>query len=321
MTGSTDGPAVVPSGYPSRWTFLLATGATATAICMSALAGWQRGGSLPERLVWVAIGVVLVVCAHLLPALCRSTPLFMRGVGTLLWVACMATACYGHATFFLLAQQHAGERRASSVAPVVTGTMPVGRTLTAVMNERASVTRQLATANVQRCPRDCPFLTVRRAALSARLDALNAEADDVRRMQAVGDQAEERRDALRTDPVTARLAALVGTTVPRIDLISGLAFAAVLEGVACLLWGLALDRQPGEVETPAVTPDVVSDHHVVTSGPAPVSATDPEVIKLANDIAAGRVRTTVSDIRRHLGCSQAKAVSLRRQLAGQTITS
>lgn len=233
----------------------------------------------------------------------------------------MATACYGHATFFLLAQQHAGERRAMSVAPVVTSNVPVGRTLTAVMTERASVTRQLASADVQRCPRDCPILIVRRAALAARLDALNAEADDVRRIQAVADRAEERRDALTADPVTARLSALLGTSVTRIDLVSGLAFAAVLEGVACLLWSLALDRRPNRVATPAVTPEVVSGHQSLTPGSTQGAATNPEVIKLANDIAAGRVRATVSDIRRHLGCSQAKAVSLRRQLAGQAITS
>lgn len=325
MKGSTGSSAVVSTGYPSRLTFLLATGATATAICMSVLAGWQRGGGLPERLVWVAIGVVLVVCAHLLPALCRSAPLFTRRVGGLLWMACMATACYGHATFFLLAQQHAGERRASSVVPMVTSNVPVGRTLTTVMNERVHVTRQLTIADVQRCPRDCPTLIVRHAALAARLDALNAEADDIRRIQATADRAEERRDALMVDPVTTRLAAILGTSVTRIDLVSGLVFALVMECIACLLWSVALQPRPGQVETPAATPAVVPVHDPVPPSHAPVSApvaaTNPEVTKLANDVAAGRVRTTVSDIRRHLGCSQAKAASLRRQLADHAITS
>jgi hypothetical protein len=54
--------------------WVLSIGATGTAICLSVLAGWQRGGSLAERLVWVAIGVVLVVSAHLLPALVRESP-------------------------------------------------------------------------------------------------------------------------------------------------------------------------------------------------------------------------------------------------------
>lgn len=50
-----------------RWAFALAIAATGTAITLSVLSGWQRGGSIPERLVWVAIGIVLVASAHLLP--------------------------------------------------------------------------------------------------------------------------------------------------------------------------------------------------------------------------------------------------------------
>lgn len=88
--------------------WVLAIAATGTAICLSVLAGWQRGGFLPERLVWVAIGVVLVASAHLLPALVRHSPYRVRAVAGALWLACMLAACYGHATFFVLAQRHAG---------------------------------------------------------------------------------------------------------------------------------------------------------------------------------------------------------------------
>ncbi|CAB5278956.1 hypothetical protein IST455A_00125 [Burkholderia multivorans] len=47
-----------------RWAFVLAVGATTTALCLSVLAGWQRGGTLPERLIWIAIGMVLVTSAQ-----------------------------------------------------------------------------------------------------------------------------------------------------------------------------------------------------------------------------------------------------------------
>ncbi|SAL15508.1 hypothetical protein AWB69_00735 [Caballeronia udeis] len=325
MTSAPGSPVGHPSRDPPRLTFALAAAATATAICLSVLAGWQRGGELPERLVWVAIGVVLVVCAHLLPALCRSSPWPVRGVGSLLWIACMATACFGHATFFVLAQQHAGERRATSLVPVVTATVPAGRSLTAVMFDRASVTRQLAIAKTQRCSRECPALNVRRLALAAKLDALNAEADDVRRQLAVDDRGAQRRDALMVDPVTGRLAALLGTTVSRVDLLSGLTFAAVLEGVACLLWSVELEPRQTTVTTPSVIAPVASGHEPITRSHgtvnAPVSPADTEVMRLARDVAAGSVRATVSDIRRHLGCSQAKATALRRQLSEHTATS
>lgn len=47
----------------SRLATVLAISATATALCLSVLAGWQRGGTWPERVVWIAIGVVLVTCS------------------------------------------------------------------------------------------------------------------------------------------------------------------------------------------------------------------------------------------------------------------
>lgn len=314
---------------PSRWTFLLAVAATGTAICMSALTGWQRGGALPERLVWVAIGVVLVLSAHILPALVRTAPVAMRGIACVLWVACMATACYGHSLFFLLAQRHAGELRAASVAPAA---LPdAGRSLTVVMGERANVTALLEAANARRCVGDCRTLDGRRVSLAAKLDALNAEVEDVRRRQADHDRIAARRDALLADPVTSRLASLLGMTVSRVDLLAALAFAAVLEGVACLLWTIALgSRMTARGSAPvtariaeghpavAGSPEVSMTGHAVTpeaGPPLPTTvASDSELMRLRGDITAGLVRPTVADIRQHLGCSQAKATALRRQL-------
>lgn len=320
----------------SRATLGLAVTATTTALCLSILAGWQRGGTLPERVAWVAIGMVLVASAHLLPTLIRGTPMPVRAGGSLLWVACLVTACYGHAVFFLFAQQHAGELRASAVTTI--GVTPSGRGLTVVMADRANLTRQLAFARMQRCVRDCPVLDARRVTLAAKLDALDAEAGDIRRRQAGDGRVTALRDALLADPVTSRLAALLGTTTAHVDLLSGLAFAAVLEGVTCLLWTLAL-RSSCEsapvliVAQPAVTavtashaPEIasretVTGNHEVPSDPVtPLPATHDVVTQLAHDVAAGRLRPTVAGIRRHLGCSQARAVTLRRQLAERNVT-
>lgn len=314
---------------PSRWVVPLAIGATATAVCLSVLASWQRGGALAERVVWVATGLVLVLSAHLLPALIREARPAVRGVVAVLWLACMVTACYGHLTFFLLAQLRAGEQRAASVAAPAP---PPGRTLTAVMTERATVTAQLARANARSCQHDCESLEARRVTLAAKLDALNAEADEVRRHQAMDDRATAQRDALATDPVTARLAGLLGTTSARIDLLSGLAFASVLEGVACLLWTVGLRSRPPAPD-PVPRPARINrcrastpvGHEAVTNSrrleTPPVSSlvgftsADADVTRLAHDIAAGLVRPTVADIRRHLSCSQARATALRRQVA------
>lgn len=332
----------------SRWTLILATGATGTALSLSILAGWQRGGTLPERIAWVAIGIVLVVCAHLLPALLRESSFVVRGTGSLLWVACLAAACYGHTVFFVLAQQHAGDRRAATVTAMAIEPAPV-RSLTTVMGERAAVTRQLAWAGAQHCLRDCAGHNARRVTLAARLDALDAEAGDIRRLETERDRVAAQRDALLADPVTSRLAALLGVSTNRIDLLSGLAFAAVLEGVACLLWTAALRESPSSLTAAAVTGTVASGvtpcadatgamppavtasvtttplrrestraSHTPRKDRSPAStqiqATDDDLTRLARDIDEGLVRPTVADIRRHLGCSQSRATSLRRQL-------
>ncbi|RDU94939.1 hypothetical protein [Trinickia dinghuensis] len=345
-----------------RWALALAVAATGTAVTLSILSGWQRGGTLPERLVWVAIGVVLVVAAHLLPALAHAAAPRFRVVATGLWLGCMGATVFGHATFFLLAQMHAGERRAASVAQPA---LPAGRSLTVVMAERAVVETQLASSGVRRCVGYCPSLQARRASLAARLDALNAEAGDIRRREGQDDRVTAQRDALLADPVTSRLAALLGTTAARVDLLSGLMFAAVLEGVACLLWVLALGETPLPVPVPvvseptltAVAPVAAStalpaetqpavtvsteshadettslgsallSHNGTTPSRAPrddplsplpdIGLIDDDLSRLMRDVTAGQVRPTVADIRRHLGCSQAKATALRRQLGAR----
>ncbi|CAG9241801.1 hypothetical protein BDI4_1080034 [Burkholderia diffusa] len=162
--------------------------------------------------------------------------------------------------------------------------------------------------------------------------------------------------------------------IDRDDLLTGLGFAAVLEGVACLLWTVALRSPlpkplpvvtgvtPTEVtETPAVTRPVVApvtdaigmtqpavmpiaashgdetvsrnsvtpNHDSTTDSHSPrddpitplstVAPIDDHLSQLVRDVTAGLVRPTVADIRRHLGCSQARAAKLRRQLAGHNL--
>lgn len=314
---------------PALW---LAVAATSTAIGISVIGGEQRGGTRAERVVWVTLSIVLVLSAHLLPALVRGVPRRVRLTGYLLWGACMLTAITSHAYFFLFAAQHAAQRRAEA-APVVLAEI-TGRRLTVVMRERAEVSARLATANAQSCSGKCPTLAARRVTLTARLEALNAEVSDIRRAQDLDDRAMTQHDSVMTDPVTARLGALLGTTGAHVDLLTGLTFAAVLEGVACLLWSVALHprcKPSVEEVAPTVAPEARESHddadgdcdgHTMPNqSVTPFSirsqtaeAIDHDMTQLAQDIAAGRLRPTVADIRRHLGCSQARASALRRQI-------
>jgi len=243
-------------------------------------------------------------------------------VGGVLWAGCMLAASYGHVTFFLLAQQHAGELRVQGLG--ASHVTPESRRLAVVMAQRATVTAELAAANAERCARDCAALRVRRVSLTAQLDALNAEADEVRRRQVTEDRMAVRRAILRDDPVTQRLAGLLGWSVMRVDLFAGLLLAAVLEATACLLWCLALRQEDRPASCPdSSLPGIVTASHgtateavVPENSPAPVSRVAPhdELTRVRQAIAARELRPTVAEIRRHLGCSQAKAQALRRQL-------
>lgn len=336
---------MIPSGAAlerrsrSQGALGLALAATGTALALSTLAGWQRGGWVAERIAWVAIGAVLVLGAHLLPALGRSSPVTVRWVGGVLWAACMIGAGSGHASFMLMAKQHAGDRRAEAVS--LPSDMPVStptRSSTAIAVERASVIAAQADADGRRCIRDCPTLRANRLTLVAKREALDVELSESRRQQAMEDrriaQLERvvtRREAARQDPVTASLATWLGLAPERVEFLAGLLFAAALEGVACFGWYLALAGR-----TPSMTTNVTAGPASVTEiAAAPVTlpvvtpvtttpsvsdspARTDELTRLAREIAAGRLRLTVADIRRHLGCSQARASGLRRQLAAIT---
>jgi hypothetical protein len=297
---------------------LLAVTATATAACLSILAGWQRGGWATERALWIAVGVVLVVAAHLLPALCRSHGWRIRVAGAVLWLACMAATCYGHAVFFVMAQKHAGELRAAAVPVVVTR----GRGLAEIAADRAEVVARLARVTERRCGDRCATVRIERATLTARLDALTVEADEAKRAESAQDSAAAERAAATADPVTGALTAF-GLPAAHADLVAGLAFAAVLEGVACFAWLLAL--RPDDAPEIAVTPVTQGSHAVavteVTAASNEVAAPESPEIESPDDVtrvreavAAGTLRGTVIEIRKFLGCSQATAAAVRRQI-------
>ncbi|WP_321953151.1 hypothetical protein [Paraburkholderia bannensis] len=329
---------------------LLAVAATVTAACLSVMAGWQRGGLLAERVLWIAVGVVLVVAAHLLPALVRVHGRGVRAVGALLWIGCIAATCYGHAVFFLMAQKHAGELRAAAV-PAVTAK---GRGLAEIARDRADAVTRLARTNARRCVAPCPNLIAERTAAAARVDALDVERDEARRAEAAQDRVAAARAAALADPVTGAMTAF-GLPAARADLIAGLAFAGVLEAVACFAWLLALPpavvtravtespvtpAQQGSnaVTVTPVTPESIAAPAVVTAAPPaaapvaqpvvpapaellslPVMEQRDDVTRVKDAIKAGQVRATVNEIRKFLGCSQSRAAAVRKQLEPQPI--
>jgi HAMP domain-containing protein len=269
-----------------------------------------------ERVLWIAVGVVLVVAAHLLPALCRSHGWRLRVIGAVLWLACMAATCYGHAVFFVMAQKHAGELRAAAVPVVVTH----GRGLAEIAADRVDAVARLARVTERRCGDRCATVRIERATLTARLDALDVEAAEAKRAEAAQDSAAAARDAAMADPVTGALT-VFGLPAAHADLVAGLAFAAVLEGVACFAWLLAL--RPVDVSQIAATPvtqgsnampvtEVTGASNAVAALESPVVEQPDDITRVMTAVAAGTLRSTVSEIRKFLGCSQARAAEVRK---------
>ena len=103
--------------------------------------------------------------------------------------------------------------------------------------------------------------------------------------------------AAEENPVTGRVAEVTGSNAASIDLVIGIELSILLELVGALLWWEVLRRPEGG------------------DGRAGVSA-DP-ISELREAVDTGRCKPTVAGIREFVGCGQARAVHLRRQLIGQ----
>lgn len=229
---------------------MLAALATSTSTWITVVAGFERGGRANEQIAWAAVGVVLLLGAHLIPAVIRQSPLKVRVAAMALWAGCMLSTGYGHATFFLTAQSHAGDVRAATVqgslAPLQQQT-PLGRTPAAVAADQARIKQALIAARAMRCVTSCRALEARRESLSVQLAALDVEArealrnqDAVDRVRASADAVQTRAERARLDPVTARAADLLHIPRDSVDLAIAITFGGLLECVACLGWMLAL---------------------------------------------------------------------------------
>ncbi|SAK51076.1 hypothetical protein AWB82_01487 [Caballeronia glebae] len=220
--------------------------ATTASLGIATYAGWQRGGTLVEQVMNVALGAVAVVYVHLLPMRRSALHVPSRAFASAVWGVSLVVVLYGQVTFFVVSQRHAGDKRVASapalVAPSGTDLRPA-RTLAEIAPDFAKVSAEVARAEVRRCAVDCQTLKVRKMTLAAQLAALKTEADEAKRREAEEDRRNERVDrneslraTLRADPVALTVASWLGTTESRLELILGVACTVVLEGAAIIGW-------------------------------------------------------------------------------------
>jgi hypothetical protein len=261
---------------------------TSTAVTMTAIAAWDRGGTFADKAVLVAMSVVIVVAVHLLPAMSR------RPVTWLVWMGCLVGAIYGHLTFFTNSAQRAADNRAQQSALAVGTQRQIDTAKDALSRIAArpiaTVTAELALSEDRR----------ERAALRAEIaEGKRAQVllDDLARLSAVVTVA----NIPVTDPVTARLAAVTGWNESQVAVAIGLTFSILLELIGALLWYEAMRR------TTVIAP--------LSNGTTCVTRPVTDIVTmLRGAVTAGECQKTVRGIREFLGCSQERAMELRRGL-------
>lgn len=162
--------------------------------------------------------------------------------------------------------------------------------------------------------------------------ALRAEAldDELVKLSGISTVARGTRE---TDPVTVRLAEVTGYSDGAVAVVIGMTFSVLIELVGALLWYEALrhtDRGEGQSWNPnaadvtegvtspveTVTGFIKTEEPVIAGTSVVTTELSGQVAPVINAIKIGKCRPTVAGIRKYLGCSQARASELRRELVG-----
>lgn len=311
----------------------LAFAASGISMMMAASMGLTVGADPYEKSLWAMFGVLPVLGAHWLPSLSRGAGRGVRAMAWAVWAVCMAYAIYSHASYFLLAQQEAGLRRAEQPVHLGTPAAPT-RALSAILTEEAKLRGELTRVTSATC-QDCRWIRGRISEFNARISALQAEAEEAKRDQALREHADRLRDQRRADPVTSKLAAWLGITQGLVALAPALVFALILDGLASLCWLLATQRRdpPGNEDPqatvttvapvmaaspPPTAPSASSKVRALSAASPPARDFDDLVTSAKEAIMTGQIKTTVTGIREHLRCGQVLARAVRKALSEPT---
>jgi hypothetical protein len=240
---------------------LAAAGVTsAVGLAMAAASAMDRGSTLTDRTLIVAVACVLVLGAHLLPAISTTWK------GRALWVGCLALTAWGHAVFFAASAHRAGSLRADAVQTSLAAqaiqaeldSLSATRPVAAVSAELATTRARAESAQTAaaRCNPDTNANECRRRTDTARAAALRAEAlaDELaqaRRVatlrQQIGAAAQQHDAARQTaeqDPVAAALSQVTGIRPGALITAVSVLSSLMVELMAALLWSSAINPGP-----------------------------------------------------------------------------
>lgn len=293
---------------PKMLTAAFAIMLTATAVSMAAAAAMDRGGSFADKTLLMVLASLVAGLVHLLPALTRNR------LAWLLWFGCFVATLYGHLTFFTNAQTRAGEAHAQN-SMVATD---IDKQILTVTRERDSIVAR-------------PITIVMRDLASTQdwkaKQVLRNELAEARRsitltehIIALDDEAKKSHVTQSNDRVTALLSGVTGSNAAEISLGVGLFFAVLIDIAGAMLWREVIasrdEKPPIALPIIAVTaPHPAKSETVEVPAPEALSETDKTLRDLQAAIENGICKPTVSSIRAFVGCGQARASELRKQLS------
>lgn len=237
---------------------VLATMASGASLTMAALAAVERGSTATDKGLHVVTAAVLALGCNLLPGLA------LRGWRMAWLVAglCLVATLYNQAHWYASAGHRAGDARATAEVTLsqsaqvardelasLAGTPTLAQAGDALAKAQAKAERAQAAQRLcdSTTPGRCTAAATGASAAVAHLRAAEQTAQqaqrvgDLRRQLAAEAQtADMQRQRAATDPVDARLAELTGWSPAVIGLGGSLLQGALLEGVAALLWAVAL---------------------------------------------------------------------------------
>ena len=263
---------------------------------MSAVGALDRGATGADQALIVAAAMAVTAGAHVLPAITRSTA--GRGV----WIACMAVALYGHASFLGAAAQRAGDQRAAAVQPSQQqqalreqlAALPSQSPADAAAALASARSRAAASGAVlARCeaqtPGRCATPRATAAAASARADAAEEALQQARQaaelrtaLASAASAHDARTDAARVEPAAAALSRLTGLPAAPIQTAAALLMCVLVELLGALLWRRAI--RPAAAAAAATRPEIkthdpldrdLTDQIAHLAGPAAASIASP----------------------------------------------
>jgi hypothetical protein len=256
---------------------------------MAGVSAWQRSAGPTDCAVLMALSFVTVLGAHLLPSLTKSRFLWP------IWALCFVFVLHGHASFFANASARANEARAEQSQHTL-----------ALKSQQARIRETLQSITAR--PLASVAGQLSRTTDQNRREALTVELNEAKRAAELRDsllkiEVELGSNAATVDPVMRQLSAVTGANTQTVALIFNLGAAALVEVFGAVLWVQLI-----ATENKAIC--AAGDTYAQSKPPMQSSGVDA----LRSAVSEGRCRATVKGVREFMGCSQAKAMELRRQL-------